>query len=104
MCSSKLHIIYVRDIFKIAGNYEPEYLIPSFVNEPEVKTDDIVDEMLQLCWGRKHFSDSYPHIDHSGSNVSIDERRIIIVMMHLYKSTYLTESSLGCQSSQWKYM
>ena len=51
-----------------------------------------------------HFIDSYPHIDRSGSNVSIDERRIIIVMMHLYKSTYLTESSLGCQSSQWKYV
>ena len=104
MCSSKLHIVYVRDILKIAGNYEPEYLIPSFVNEPEVKTDDIVDEMLQLCWGRKHFVDSYPHIDRSGSNVSIDERRIIIFMMHLYISTYLTESSLGCQSSQWKYI
>ena len=71
MCSSKLHIVYVRDIFKIAGNYEPEYLIPSFLNEPEVKTDDIVDEILQLCWGRKHFIDSYPHIDRSGSNVIV---------------------------------
>ena len=75
--------------FAIAGNYDPEYLIPSFVNEPEVESEDIVEEMLQLCWGRKHFIDSYPHIDHSRSNVSIGDWRIIIFTNNYYGSSII---------------
>ena len=75
--------------FAIADNYDSEYLIPSFVNEPEVESDDIVEELLQLCWGRKHFIDSYPHIDRSRSNVSIGERRIIIFTNNYYGSSII---------------